>query len=87
MPTYTIRYTKTDDSMKSGNPAASAIFNRYKDESKITSSVETESDGIHTQVITFADQASYDEWYAEIDAIDTTPPTGVTYVGSGVYAP
>ena len=87
MPTYTLKYTKTTEDQGSGNTQVTEIFRRYRNDNKITSSVETESDGIHTQVITFADQASYDEWYAEIDAIDTTPPTGVTYVGSGVYAP
>ena len=45
-----------------------------------------EADGVYTQVITFNSVDSYNEWYAEIDSIDTAPPAGVSYVGPGVYA-
>ena len=87
MPTYTLKYTKTTEDQGSGNTQVTEIFRRYRNDNKIISSTEDTSNGVTTQVITFADQASYDEWYAEIDAIDTTPPTGVTFVGTGVYAP
>lgn len=87
MPTYTLQYTTTQaDTEANGNTAVSQIFDSYQSQGKITGSNFTESDGVHTHVISFLDSAAYNEWYAEIDAIDTTEPTGVTYIGSGVYA-
>ena len=87
MPTYTLQYTTTNASIKAnGNAAVSEIYNRYSANSKIIDSTFTEADGVHTQVITFNNITSYNEWYAEIDAIDTKEPSGVSYIGSGVYA-
>lgn len=87
MPSYTLKYTSTNSDVQvSGNAEVLEIYNRYKDSGKITDSVVTESEGVYTQVISFNSATSYNEWYAEIDAIDTTEPSGVTYIGSGVYA-
>lgn len=87
MPTYTLQYTTTNSNVKaSGNAEVAEIYNRYEANSKIIDSLLTEADGVHTQVITFDSVTSYNEWYAEIDAIDTTEPSGVSYIGSGVYA-
>lgn len=87
MPTYTLQYTNTNVTPEvNGNDEVLEIYNRYKTNGKITDSTFTESGGTYTQVITFDNVTSYNEWYAEIDAIDTTPPSGVTYVGEGVYA-
>jgi hypothetical protein len=87
MPTYTLQYTTTNSNTKAnGNAEVSEIYSRYFANGKITGSSFTEADGVHTQVITFDTVTSYNEWYAEIDAIDTTEPSGVSYVGSGVYA-
>ena len=87
MPTYTLQYTSTNSDVQvSGNAEVAEIYNRYKDSGKITNSELQEADGVHTQVISFDSVTSYNEWYAEIDAIDTTEPSGVTYIGSGVYA-
>jgi len=86
MPTYTLQYTTTNAIVENANTAVSEIFERYLSDGKITGSAFTEDGGTHTHVITFDTLTSYNEWYAEIDAIDTTPPTGVTYIGSGVYA-
>ena len=87
MPTYTLQYTNTNvTSEVNGNDEVSEIYNRYKTNGKITGSELIESGGTYTQVITFDTFASYNEWYTEIDAIDTTPPAGVTYIGTGVYA-
>lgn len=87
MPTYTLQYTTTNSNVKvSGNAEVAEIYNRYEANSKITDSLLTEADGVYTQVITFDSVTSYNEWYAEIDAIDTTEPSGVSYIGPGVYA-
>jgi hypothetical protein len=87
MPTYTLQYTTTNTNIEAnGNAEVSEIYNRYCANNKIVSSTLTEADGVHTQVIAFDSVTSYNEWYAEIDAIDTTEPSGVSYVGSGVYA-
>jgi len=87
MPTYTLQYTTTNSNVKaSGNAEVAEIYNRYEANSKITDSLLTEADSVHTQVITFDSVTSYNEWYAEIDAIDTTEPSGVSYIGPGVYA-
>lgn len=87
MPTYTLQYTNTNVTPEvNGNNEVLEIYNRYKTDGKIIDSSLTESGGTYTQVITFDTLASYNEWYAEIDAIDTTPPAGVTYIGTGVYA-
>jgi hypothetical protein len=93
MPTYTLQYTTTnipaDDNgrwLATVNDATTDIFNRYVTDGKITDSTITESSGTYTQVLTFDTVTSYNEWYAEIDAIDTTPPSGMTYIGEGVYA-
>ena len=63
-------------------PAVNEIYDRYRANGKITMSIEkvTDSDGVTTNTITFIDKAAYDEWYAEIDVINTDPPTDVTYV-------
>ena len=87
MPTYTLQYTTTNSNVKvSGNAEVAEIYNRYEANSKITDSLLTEADGVYTLVITFDSVTSYNEWYAEIDAIDTTEPSGVSYIGPGVYA-
>jgi len=87
MPTYTLQYSTTNLNIEdNGNTEVSEIYNRYLIDGKITNSAFTEADGIYTQVITFDNATSYNEWYAEIDAIDTTEPSGVSYVGPGVYA-
>lgn len=87
MPTYTLQYTTTNSTVEANaNSTTAEIFNRYEADGKITNSTITENGGTYTQVITFDTLTSYNEWYAEIDAIDTTPPAGVTYVGAGVYA-
>ncbi len=87
MPTYTLQYSTTNSNVKAnGNAEVSEVYSRYLANSKITGSSFTETDGVHTQIITFDTVTSYNEWYAEIDAIDTTEPSGVSYVGSGVYA-
>lgn len=87
MPTYTLQYTTTNSSIEAnGNAEVSEIYNRYYANSKIIDSTLTEADGVYTQIITFDSVTSYNEWYAEIDAIDTTEPSGVSYIGPGVYA-
>jgi hypothetical protein len=95
MPHYTVKYTVSEDLSEADDflgPGANKtdvvqeINNRYKATGKIVSSDCTESNGTYIQMISFDTTASYNEWYAEIDAVDTTPPAGVTYVGTGVYA-
>lgn len=87
MPTYTLQYTTTNSVVEAnGNGTVTEIFTRYKTNGKITGSSLTETGGTYTQVISFLNVEAYNEWYAEIDAIDTTEPSGVTYVGVGVYA-
>ena len=90
MPTYTLQYTTNtpDIADDNGNTAVQEIFTRYSAEGKITGSDSTldQSNDVYTQVISFLNVEAYNEWYAEIDAIDTTEPSGVTYIGSGIYA-
>ena len=87
MPSYTLKYTSTNENVKAnGNAEVTEIFNRYKGDGKITNSEVTFLDGVYTQVISFDSVTSYNEWYAEIDSIDTAAPSGVNYIGSGVYA-
>ena len=90
MPTYTLKYTADDDANfeENANDTVSEIYVRYFNAGKITGSTISDPDesGNRTQVISFNSVSSYNEWYAEIDAVDTTPPSNITYVGSGVYA-
>lgn len=93
MPHYTLQFRSTDDDDNSflernanSTDVVKEIFDRYRNNGKIISSECTESNGTYTQVISFDNVTSYNEWYAEIDAVDTTPPAGVTYLGAGVYA-
>ena len=87
MPTYTLQYTTTNASIEANaNAEVAEIYNRYCANSKIVNSTLTEADGVYTQVITFDSVTSYNEWYAEIDSIDTIEPSGVSYIGPGVYA-
>lgn len=67
---------------REGNSAVNEIYDRYRANGKITMAIEkvTDSDGVTTNTIAFIDKAAYDEWYAEIDVINTDPPTDVTYV-------
>ena len=56
------------------------IFNRYFDQGKIVEVVETEDGDLTHTSIEFLDSDSYTAWFAEIDAIDTTPPATIEYV-------
>lgn len=67
------------------NDAVRAIYQAYIGDGRITQPVDIveTGDGRHENTMTFRDRAAYDAWYAEIDAIDTSPPVGMSYVGSG----
>ena len=57
------------------NDAVRAIYEAYIGDGRITQPVDIIEigDGRHENRMTFRDRAAYDAWYAEIDAIDTSP--------------
>lgn len=83
--TYTYKYS-TDDTWtgEESNSEVVSIYNNYKSQDKILGIYKTTQNGVTTCTVSFADSDAYTEWFAEIDAIDTTPPTGVTYVGDPI---
>lgn len=90
MSTVTYTYQSTiaaDHTGREGNSAVSAIYDAYRADGRITQAIEKsapDANNVITNTITFLNQATYDAWYAEIDAIDTTPPSGMSYVGTPV---
>ena len=84
-----IYYTQVSDEHTGSdvNSDVSTIYKAYRADGRITQDVEystPNANGVITNTLTFQDQATYNTWYAEIDAIDTTPPSGVSYIGAPV---
>lgn len=76
---FTITYSNNHVGRKS-NPTVKEIFRRYVDNGKILG-ISEDSSGPNQLLCTmnFLDSAAYTEWYNEIDSVDTTPPSTITY--------